>query len=58
MKKISRPVSRAGTIEIEDVRAIPWVFSWTENRHLLPGWYPAGQVLDSSPKMMAREFVS
>lgn len=43
----SRPVSRAGTIEIEDVRAIPWVFSWTQNRHLLPGWYPAGSVLDS-----------
>jgi len=43
----SRPVSRSGTIEIEDVRAIPWVFSWTQNRHLLPGWYPAGNVLDS-----------
>lgn len=43
----SRPVSRAGTIAIEDVRAIPWVFSWTQNRHLLPGWYSAGSVLDS-----------
>ena len=42
----SRPVSRSGTIEIEDVRAIPWVFSWTQNRHLIPGWYPAGQVFD------------
>ncbi len=42
-----RPVSRAGTISIEDVRAIPWVFSWTQNRHLVPGWYPAGSVLNS-----------
>ena len=50
MKIGSRPVSRAGTIEIEDVRAIPWVFSWTQNRHLLPGWYPAGEVLDSFVK--------
>jgi phosphoenolpyruvate carboxylase len=43
----SRPVSRTGTIAIEDVRAIPWVFGWTQNRHLFPGWYPAGFVLDS-----------
>ena len=43
----SRPVSRSGTITIEDVRAIPWVFSWTQNRHLVPGWYPAGSVLES-----------
>ena len=42
----SRPVSRTGTIEIEDVRAIPWIFSWTQNRHLLPGWYPIGYALD------------
>ena len=42
----SRPVSRKGTIEIEDVRAIPWIFAWTQNRHLFPGWYPAGYVLD------------
>jgi phosphoenolpyruvate carboxylase len=46
----SRPVSREGSIEIEDIRAIPWVFSWTQNRHLLPGWYPAGFVLDMFTK--------
>jgi phosphoenolpyruvate carboxylase len=47
LKIASRPVSRSGTVEIEDVRAIPWVFSWTQNRHLLPAWYPCGLVLDS-----------
>ena len=38
----SRPVSRTQGLEIEDVRAIPWVFSWTQNRHLLPSWYELG----------------
>ncbi len=42
LKVSSRPVSRSGTMEIRDFRAIPWVFSWTQNRHLLPGWYPVG----------------
>ncbi len=48
MRLGSRSVSRGGTIEIEDIRAIPWVFSWTQNRHLLPGWYPIGYALDSA----------
>ena len=41
----SRPVSRGGSVEIEDVRAIPWVLSWTQNRHMIPGWYPAGYAI-------------
>ncbi|MCL4518935.1 MAG: phosphoenolpyruvate carboxylase [Thaumarchaeota archaeon] len=45
LKVSSRPVSRSGTVEIEDIRAIPWVFSWTQNRHLIPGWYPVGYAL-------------
>ncbi len=46
MKISSRPVSREGSIRIEDIRAIPWVFSWTQNRHLIPGWYPCGHALE------------
>lgn len=55
MKLGSRPVSRGGTIEIEDVRAIPWVFSWTQNRHLLTGWYPLGYALESFLKKHGRK---
>jgi phosphoenolpyruvate carboxylase len=49
----SRPVSRAGAgsqaqaIELEDLRAIPWVFSWTQVRINLPGWFGLGTALES-----------
>ena len=35
----SRPASRKASWGIEDLRAIPWVFSWAQCRVLLPGWY-------------------
>jgi phosphoenolpyruvate carboxylase len=35
----SRPASRKQSRRIEDLRAIPWVFSWTQTRMMLPGWY-------------------
>lgn len=35
----SRPSSRTPSRRIEDLRAIPWVFSWSQARILLPGWY-------------------
>jgi phosphoenolpyruvate carboxylase len=41
----SRPASRTKSDRIEDLRAIPWVFSWTQARVMLPGWYGAGQAL-------------
>ena len=38
----SRPASRTGERTVEDLRAIPWVFSWTQSRCILPGWYGLG----------------
>jgi phosphoenolpyruvate carboxylase len=38
----SRPTSRKPSDRIEDLRAIPWVFSWGLNRTLLPGWFGFG----------------
>lgn len=35
----------AGGVRVEDLRAIPWVFAWTQNRHLLPSWYGVGTAL-------------
>ncbi|MDB5696834.1 MAG: phosphoenolpyruvate carboxylase [Sphingomonas bacterium] len=41
----SRPPSRTRSDRIEDLRAIPWVFSWAQARVMLPGWYGVGQAL-------------
>ena len=45
----SRPPSRRGSLQIRDLRAIPWVFAWMQNRHILPGWYSVGTALASEP---------
>lgn len=41
----SRPVSRSTTASLADIRAIPWVFSWTQCRVNLPGWYGVGSAV-------------
>jgi phosphoenolpyruvate carboxylase len=42
----SRPPSRKQSDEIEDLRAIPWVFSWGVNRAMIPGWYGFGTAVE------------
>jgi phosphoenolpyruvate carboxylase len=43
----SRPASRTGERTVEDLRAIPWVFSWTQARCIVPGWYSLATGLDA-----------
>jgi phosphoenolpyruvate carboxylase len=43
----SRPASRSGERTVEDLRAIPWVFSWTQSRCILPGWYALAAGFDA-----------
>jgi phosphoenolpyruvate carboxylase len=43
----SRPTSRTKTRRIQDLRAIPWVFSWSQCRLMLPGWYGFGSAVKS-----------
>jgi phosphoenolpyruvate carboxylase len=43
----SRPASRKQTRAIEDLRAIPWVFSWAQCRLMLPGWYGFGHAVET-----------
>jgi phosphoenolpyruvate carboxylase len=38
----SRPARRGQARTLADLRAIPWVFAWTQNRHMLSGWYGVG----------------
>lgn len=42
----SRPASRKQSDRIEDLRAIPWVFSWSQSRIMIPGWYGFGTAVE------------
>ena len=43
----SRPARRFGAKGVEDLRAIPWVFAWSQNRHVVTGWFGLGSALDN-----------
>ncbi|NNE33689.1 MAG: phosphoenolpyruvate carboxylase [Rhodothermales bacterium] len=46
----SRPVSRKSgdEVDFDSLRAIPWVFSWTQTRYIVPGWYGLGHALNEA----------
>jgi len=52
----SRPARRTGATDFRDLRAIPWVFSWSQARFFLPGWYGAGSALRKLAKDEAKLF--
>jgi phosphoenolpyruvate carboxylase len=56
----SRPASRTGSKRIEDLRAIPWSFSWGQSRIMLPAWYGFGSAIEeflSSNKVKNRQLL-
>jgi phosphoenolpyruvate carboxylase len=52
----SRPSRRRGERTLGDLRAIPWVFSWTQNRCLIPAWYGLGTALGELRDSSQEEF--
>jgi phosphoenolpyruvate carboxylase len=42
----SRPSRRFSSDDLRDLRAIPWVFAWTQSRHFLPSWYGLGHAIE------------
>jgi phosphoenolpyruvate carboxylase len=53
----SRPARRQKTRRIEDLRAIPWVFAWTQSRFLLPGWYGLGSGIERGRELFGGELL-
>ncbi len=51
----SRPARRFGAASIDDLRAIPWVFAWSQNRHLITGWYGFGTAIEAFVKVRGAE---
>jgi len=49
----SRPSRRFSSDDLRDLRAIPWVFAWTQSRHFLPSWYGLGHALEKFVKNRA-----
>ncbi len=51
------PTEGAVKRSLDDLRAIPWVFAWTQSRHMLPGWFGAGRALSELVRKRGLSFV-
>jgi phosphoenolpyruvate carboxylase len=55
MRLGSRPARRSGSQKLEELRAIPWVFAWSQMRLNLPGWYGLGSGMAAADLAELRE---
>ena len=58
LKVASRPVRRSGPATLANLRAIPWVMSWTQNRANLPGWFGADVAFSSLGVSLCRDMLA
>jgi phosphoenolpyruvate carboxylase len=54
----SRPAVRAGGSGVQALRAIPWVFAWTQSRHMLPGWFGFGSGVQAALQQHGEEVLT
>ncbi len=54
----SRPAARSGGSGVQALRAIPWVFAWTQSRHMLPGWFGFGSGLQAALQLHGEEVLT
>ena len=54
----SRPARRFGARSLKDLRAIPFVFAWAQNRHIVTGWYGVGSALANFIEVRGEEGLS
>ena len=52
----SRPARRRERRSLDDLRAIPWTFAWTQNRHILPAWYGIGSALETHVELAGHDW--
>ena len=53
----SRPASRKAGLALDSLRAIPWVFSWTQSRHGIPAWFGVGTAIEALAGQLGQDAV-